>query len=139
MEARLPPQKPNKASVITAWIVVNIPAIADWMLSMVARLMVLCLGIFAFYCGIAVVLATGDPSSSRIWKILCLVNDNWKALLLLGFPIFYQAVKGLLGRAEVDQLWPPRVVVRKPTAKEGTPSGPAPPLGHQPSEEGDSQ
>jgi len=98
------PPKPNKASLVASWISLNIPRIVDWLLGVVAHFLVLSLGIFAVYCVFALIF--GNLTNSRIEKILSLLNENWKALLVLGFPIFYRAIRKLLEEATISGVGP---------------------------------
>jgi hypothetical protein len=100
------PPEPNKASIVVSWVSLNIPRIIDWFLGAIAYLLVLSLGIFAVYCVFGLIF--GNLTNSRIEKILSLLNDNWKALLVLGFPIVYPAIRKLLAKANLSGIGPIR-------------------------------
>ena len=39
-----------------------------------------------------------EPSETRAGRILVLVNDNWKAVLLVMVPVFYLPIRGFINR-----------------------------------------
>jgi hypothetical protein len=110
------PPPPNRASRMVSWLSLNIPQITDWLLEIIAHLLVLSLSIFAIYCVFGLIF--GNLTNSRIEKILSLLNDNWKALLVLGFAVFYPAIRRLLARANLGGIGPIHFVRQAKTMKE---------------------
>lgn len=39
-----------------------------------------------------------EPSQTRSGQVLALINDNWKAALIIISPVFYRSIRGLIGR-----------------------------------------
>ena len=40
-----------------------------------------------------------EPEKTRVGKIIILLNDNWKVMLLLLIPLFYLPIKGFIERS----------------------------------------
>ena len=56
------------------------------------------LGIVA-YIAVQLVFGGDEPLESRSGKVLILVNDNWKAALVVMLPVLYRPLIGLIRRA----------------------------------------
>ena len=39
-----------------------------------------------------------EPAQTRSGRVLALLHDNWRAALLVGLPVFYRSLRGLIGR-----------------------------------------
>ena len=59
--------------------------------------------------------ASGDPGRDRVIALLKLASDDWKALLLLGIPLFYRAVRAFIER--VERFYGVEAPLAKPTSR----------------------
>ena len=60
---------------------------------------VVLLGVFVVY-GTVSLFVSESPGTTKIAQIVCLLNDNWKPLLILLIPLFYLPARTLLANLE---------------------------------------
>ena len=99
------PKNPNPLgsimSDVSSW-VLGLRRLFDGLVEIAARAIVLGAAVLIAYTAWSLLFGALDPADSRIGKILQLLNDNWKVLLLLILPLFYQTIRNFLGQRELD-------------------------------------
>lgn len=70
----------------------------NWLLSVLELVIVLaiaCLVGFGVYC-----LLSGSAQEARVVQLIKIINENWKAALVLLIPLFYRPIRMFLERLE---------------------------------------
>jgi len=47
-----------------------------------------------------IIFGSGNPANTKVGQIIKLLNDNWKALLILLIPLFYYPIRTFLGELQ---------------------------------------
>lgn len=61
----------------------------DWMFGLAGRGGILAASALVVYAVVQLFFGTEEPTHSRAGKVLMLLNDNWKATLLVVLPLLY--------------------------------------------------
>lgn len=99
------PTKSNRFFARVSLVSDAISRVLSWLSDVLARALVIVITLFVGATAWSLVFGQDDPAWSRTGKILSLLNDNWKVLLILIVPLFYQTVRGLLERSHLAFPW----------------------------------
>lgn len=68
----------------------------DSLLGLTGRIGILLVAGFVIYAAVQLLIAPGEPAETRAGKILALLNDNWRAALLVVAPLLYLPLRAFL-------------------------------------------
>ena len=68
----------------------------DWMFGMAGRAGILAASGLVVYAVVQLFFGPEEPTQSRAGKVLMLLNDNWKATLLVVLPLLYLPLRTFL-------------------------------------------
>ena len=89
-----PPEHPRQNP---GWLDPAIRAL-DSLLELGERISILLAVALAAFVAYELFFSGDDPAQTRSGKVLALLNDNWKAALLIALPVFYRSLRTFLRR-----------------------------------------